>query len=724
MTRSLIKIFFILALGATFVDALDPDEATWNDEARHNNNVSIMILPFALAATTHGIRVLQNWWKGQPVPEIQPGLKNSERDILTYARIALDSSLDDANKQKKDESTKAFLERLAMTTTRLVKPGDGVDIRHQLAKSVVSLYRAVGYALGQADDLRKEVETQTDRVAALGTKVQQFDDVTRLLHPQGNILTDYGLVKAKIREIQHNADLSPIIALLTNDPGGLDTPFKVAEEIKAVLRRDLGDIWNVIPAQYQAGAGPQSLADIEEAVKRLVKAVNRQTAAMSIAPAPAGATNLATILNVWNDLPDAWKQGLPAPQNEQELLDRLRASYPQAQQPQCDHPEDLARHLHFDPSIPWNDSIAEVDRLVSQPGAAPLTAPTTPRLFKIQDVPKFTKRSEYVAYRATLQRFFDSITEPSPDQYGIALNRILTAWDSDEIRRAAANWDVSSLLRDPFGNPRNWSSLKNAFLTACDGKFLEVTAAQDAIAAFLKTRPRKDQKPMDFLLDFEAALALRQTAAQIMGFPQLEAQGIVDRLIQVIPGEVRDQLRLNLANQTPPRIPENLTYDQLRTPLVNAWTYLPKAANGGSPGRSPTVHAASTPGNRQAPGAANQVQTRTCGLRSSYTMAPPVPQHLQGALYYKPGATPEQNNAARGRNSSAIRSDVCEACRRPRSQHPTGTTFKPVKPWREPGQTMALPAATGTPAPPTRPALPPPPQNPSPPPGPRVEEVD
>jgi len=75
-------------------------------------------------------------------------------------------------------------------------------------------------------------------------------------------------------------------------------------------------------------------------------------AAMSVAPAPARATNLATILNIWNDFPDAWKQGLPAPQNEQELVDRLCALYLQTQQPQCDHLEDLARYLRFDPSIP------------------------------------------------------------------------------------------------------------------------------------------------------------------------------------------------------------------------------------------------------------------------------------------------------------------------------------------------------------------------------------
>lgn len=90
------------------------------------------------------------------------------------------------------------------------------------------------------------------------------------------------------------------------------------------------------------------------------------------------------------------------------------------------------------------------------------------------------------------------------------------------------------------------------------------------------------------------------------------------------------------------------------------------------------------PGSRCAPGAADQVQTRSCGLPSNYTTPPAVPQYLQGALYYKPGGTEEQNNAARGRNASAIRNDVCEACRRPRSQHPAGTIFKPVRPWRSP----------------------------------------
>jgi len=44
--------------------ALELDEATWNDEAKHSGSVDIMVLPLALAAKAHGIRVLCNWWNG------------------------------------------------------------------------------------------------------------------------------------------------------------------------------------------------------------------------------------------------------------------------------------------------------------------------------------------------------------------------------------------------------------------------------------------------------------------------------------------------------------------------------------------------------------------------------------------------------------------------------------------------------------------------------------
>lgn len=710
----LAKIIMTACLAASVhtVRALEPDDASWEDTGKHNQDITLMSLPFALALTTAGARELLKWWHGKSLPEIKPELKTSERDALTYARAAISSAIPNQHKPKKDEKISDFIERLVKAPGRLAKTEDDIEVRHQLIKSAATLYQLLGESISQNSDLRKRLTQEEERTMALGDKVRAFDDFTRILTPDRSILTDYGLVKAKVEQLQKLADLSPLMELIPDYTGeALDTPFKMKEAIAQTARLSLGGVFDAIPKKFRPDPW-ESVNDIKRAVANLAKAVNRQTSALSIVPTGSAADILGLLRALWDDLPEAWRGTSQPPQSKEEYWDVLRPWYQG-----CVHPEDLAVHLLFDANTPWDVSIDAVDALVRRRShhhaLAPAVAPAD-SLFKITDVPKFSKRSEYMGYRATLQRFFDSINEPPASSFGIALNRIVTAWDADEIRRTAANWDVSALLQTPppFPRPRTWTELKDAFLTACDSKFLELTAAPKAIKDFNNTRPKKDQKPMDFLLDFEAALALRQTAARIMKYPELSPQGITDQLIRVIPPTVRDQLRLTLLNQADPKVPEALTYEELRTPVVNIWTYMPQTPN--PPARSITTFNA--PANRQAPGAADQLQNRACGLRSSYSMSPQVPLTLQGALYYKKNATPEQNAAAHSRNSAAIRAGVCEACRRPRSQHPAGTIFRPVQIWRTPAHALLAAA--------TPPALPAPPRQPSPPPGPRVEEID
>ena len=687
----------VAALFALPINALDPDEATWETNGRLTAAMTFVALPFALALSTGGLRSLAKWWQQKGNPEIEPPLGKDERDILTFSLNVLERSLETRYLRKKDEAVPAFLERLAQIPYRVVKETDDLEVRNQAIKSITILYQLLGQGIEQLETLKTKLDQREEQVAALGTRVSEYENASRVLSPDGLSIIRPNLLGTKIKELQRAADLSPLLSLLPDDPGGLDTPFKMKEAIHQAARVSLKQLWDAIPEKFRTEPW-KNIPDITKVVGQLANALNRQTRAMSISP---GQPSSQVTQEIWDDLPAHWKDPLRPPRDTDDLLETIRPWYEG-----CNHPSDLARHLYFDASTPWEDSTREVDRLINQ-GPTTSFAPaatTSDPLFKISDVPTFTRRSEYVSYRATLRRFFDSITEPALHQYGVALNRIITAWTAEEIRRTAANWDVTGILMTPppHNRQRTWEEVKTSFLEACDNKFLELTVAQEAIKSFIGTRPKKDQKPMDFLLDFEAATEHRETAAHIFGLPSLLPQEVIGQLLRVIPSPVRDQLRLVLSSQNPPRMPENMTYNEIRLPLINVWTYMPQPA-------APRASSHNVAGNRtqnprNLPGAADQVQTRSCGLRSSYATSPAVPPHLQGPLYFKPGATPEQNNAARGRNEAAVRGNICEACRRPQNQHPAGSTFKAVQPWRTPpGRTNALPAPSGRlalPAPP------------------------
>lgn len=413
--------------------------------------------------------------------------------------------------------------------------------------------------------------------------------------------------------------------------------------------------------------------------------------------------SINTADDFWRHLDDQWKRlASNPPQNNkeaQDFINKILFNPPRIlpEQP-CDHPQQLANALDRHITQDWEDSIDDVRQLKNRMSTLPTPTQTRSSLFKISDVPKFTKRTEYWAYRTALERFFSAISEPDSTEYGMALNRIIASWESEDVRIAAGHWDINPLLRYDLYDPntdattthiRNWNQLKTAFLKACDQKFLTVTFAEDSIKDLNKVRPKPGQTPMDFLLDFETAVENRNSAARLKGIPIATHSEVTGQLLRVIPAYVRDQLRITQGMHL-----ENLTLAQLRQPLITVWTYTPDPRPTFK-NNNPRVH--NVPTNTGNPGPNNnqrdQVKDRLCGLRCSYDFPnPPVPQDLRGRIYFAEGR--DDNNAAEQRNTRCQQADVCESCRRNRAAHRPGQTFRPVLAFRRPRRIMAAPNHT------------------------------
>lgn len=369
-----------------------------------------------------------------------------------------------------------------------------------------------------------------------------------------------------------------------------------------------------------------------------------------------------TIETFWNRIPAPRRRGRPVPQNADELR------------------QAMADMLINDPAEPTAPQT---------PGFLAATGETS--LFKIADVPKFTKRAEYWSYRVALERFFSAITEPPPRLFGTALNRIIASWEADDVRTVAGHWKIEPLLHyqrhdhDADGNeviyeiPRNWKQLQKAFLKSCDEKFLDATITEDSVRDLNNTRPRPGQKPADFLLDFDAAVAKRNDTALLAGTPAMTTPETTAQLIRVMPNHVRSELRKNLAMQG--KIMENMTLAELKTPLIYTWTYTPAPESKRGPKVS-TIPGQTNAGSQPTRGN-NEVKMRRCGINCSYDQpSPAVPQELRGALYWKGGVPAQQNQAAEERNHRARAANICESCRRPRGYHRQGQNFIPIREFR------------------------------------------
>lgn len=401
---------------------------------------------------------------------------------------------------------------------------------------------------------------------------------------------------------------------------------------------------------------------------------------------------------IWNALPPDVRGSTRMPTSIAELnvfLANVTITPPGDPAPAgCDHPPELATALRMDAATPWNESIDMVNDLMTAAPAAPVAATTRSTLFKASEVPPFKDTAKYEEYRGQLKAFFESEDDPAPHEFGRALRRVVRGFEDNIAIQASQAWDVSPCFR------HTWAATWQAFLLAMDQKFQKTTILEDTIGEFMRCRPKDTDSPSDFFNRFEAITNQRRVVEERQGIPaasRLSNESCTLRLLSILPRYLVDDVRLNLARRG--QVIELMTPAQLRPEFERAWAYVP------TPYKPPKGPAHPVPRGRNAPppgrptNATNEVKERTCGLIVSYDTAPAVPASLRGSLYSP------QDPAAAARRSLAARMQVCEYCRRPRSEHhPSGPRFKPVTP------ANAAPVRRGL-------ALP------SPPPGPRIQDI-
>ncbi|KAL2162594.1 hypothetical protein VTH06DRAFT_7508 [Thermothelomyces fergusii] len=91
---------------------------------------------------------------------------------------------------------------------------------------------------------------------------------------------------------------------------------------------------------------------------------------------------------------------------------------PEAMSAECQHPEELSRQLFGENTIPWDISLREVQRLKDTvrvySAIGPPVAEKKDELFKVNDLPKFQKRTHYEEYREALPDFkIEEVYEPT-----------------------------------------------------------------------------------------------------------------------------------------------------------------------------------------------------------------------------------------------------------------------------------------------------------------------
>jgi hypothetical protein len=131
----------------------------------------------------------------------------------------------------------------------------------------------------------------------------------------------------------------------------------------------------------------------------------------------------------------------------------------------CNHPQEIRDDLlSGNPryqSDDWEESRGLVRGLAAHrcPDASLFginTSPTSGKLFKLSDVPKFTDSKEYPSFRSKLYRFLRTTQPPSVLEFPRALEIILSSFEDEAVAKATQTWDVTDLIAD------NWKHVKNS----------------------------------------------------------------------------------------------------------------------------------------------------------------------------------------------------------------------------------------------------------------------
>jgi hypothetical protein len=383
-----------------------------------------------------------------------------------------------------------------------------------------------------------------------------------------------------------------------------------------------------------------------------------------------GILSASDVSTIWNQIPASLRlRKENAPATSIELLDALAHLG-------CNHPIALAVALgDLSGNQNWDDSINQVNDLYNHEcpriPANQGNIYQTVKLFKASDVPKFTDTKLYNRYRGQLKRFLRTVNPPMPEDYGRALEIVLTTFEDKTAAAVALGWNVDLALRD------TWEETINAFLQGLDDKFESTDILAETIKAWMACHPLPGENASEFFNRFEAVTAEYSDVQQRKGIPanfQIGPAVVTNRLIQLMPSYVRNSVRLALSQQTPSREIEMMTPTELRPLFEKAWIYATRY-------EKPAPHANNRPRVAAAPASntgPNEIKPRACGNIVSYDSQPRVPDVARGSLY------PDKKNSANDAANAARRKycfdhRLCVYCRRPQAQHQAvGTNFTPL----------------------------------------------
>lgn len=385
---------------------------------------------------------------------------------------------------------------------------------------------------------------------------------------------------------------------------------------------------------------------------------------------------------IWNSIPQEYRhlhEGEESPKTSVELISYLMNRV------RCFHVEENADDLDsLANGLDWETN-REIVRGLTEHECPPTHASYTPRstMFKASEVPEFTSTKEYDDFRSSLLMFFQSTEAPAPHEFGLALLRILSTFKDPTAKQAAKGWNVR-----PLCHTSSWEITYRQFLQALDDKFQSATLLQDTKIEWMKCRPKDGERPTDFFNRFEALTTQLQDVQTRLGAPELSPTTVSERLLLILPRYLTDDARQNVARTG--EMLELKTPKELRQYFEISWTYLPKPAANGHNTKTNYQTGNTRSANASYDTTTPERKTRACGKTVSYEDSPSVPNAARGSIYPDP-RNPARDAENLARHAYCISHDLCQRCRRPRSQHNAPAIFQPIKPLRS-GNVRQTPA--------------------------------
>lgn len=567
------------------------------------------------------------------------------------------------------------LDRLRATNNKLKEENNRLSTapapKHKDTKELRKLEKQNRELSKEIEDAKKQIKTTlADHQELRGTTASAGAALQKAINDKESLIEDLHNLFKLLPGVQNLHHCKEAIK-------GLQQTEKHSDQLVGELQNALLEWENLglllLPSEDGTPPGPLDCQiQAQNLINALAAAVQFPKRTPPTSPKMAGSSKTASGMYTgpeltqedfsffWKHIPGWLRKEHAQPQT---LVDYIHA----LSQLGCEHPRHLGETLG-DENQPWEESIEQVENLQLR---NPRTTSTESRLFRASDVPRFTNTADYAGFRSSLLMFLESEAPPRPSEYGRALTRILSTFEDPVAQSAARGWKINELI-----NTRSWEVTYRQFLAALDDKFQPATAVEDMKIAWLKCKPKDNEKPADFFNRFEAATMDYDDIRERSGLGKIANQAIAERLLTVLP-----RYLVNDARNTFARAGEQIelkTPKELRKLFEITWTYLPKPAGVGH--NTKNNFQTGTARNGPAQKGQNEVRTMGCGMVCSYDTSPPVPTQARGSIY--PDQRSPQNNPANlERLQYVLDNNLCKNCRRGPHEHKTvGAIFAPAKP--------------------------------------------